>query len=129
MWVALPAQSAPQREREHLGQATAVWITGEGLEVEEMGIQEMEMQRGRETERAKTQNTGLNKMVSKGMDIEVALLMETGMAVDLQDRKERGLPLETLVREDLDLTEAAQEVMCGKGGSIQEEQAPAAGSD
>ena len=129
MWATLPEQSAPQREREHLGQATAVWITGEGLEVEEMGIQEMEMQRGRETERAKTQNTGLNKMVSKGMDIEVALLMETGMAVDLQDRKERGLPLEMLVREDLDSTEVVQEDMCEKEGSIQEGQAPAADSN
>ena len=129
MNVGSPTRAVSPAEREHLGRGRAVWSTGEGLEVEEMGIQEMEMQRGRETEAAKTQNTGLNKMVSKGMDIEVALLMETGMAVDLQDRKERGLPLGTLVREDLDSTEAAQEVMCGKGGSIQKGQAPAAGRD
>ena len=52
--------------------------------------------------------------------------MGTGMAVDLWDSRERGLPLEKLVR---DSAEVVQQVICGKGGSIQEEQAPAADSN
>ena len=83
----------------------------------------METQTGRETERVKAQNTGLQEMV-----IWVVLLMEIDMAEDLWDLRERGQPLEKLVREDLDSTEVVQQVICGKGGSIQEEQAPAADS-
>ena len=79
----------------------------------------METQTGRE----ETQNTGPKEMI-----IWVILLMETDMAVDLWDPRERGLPLEKLVREDLDSTEVDQQVICGKGGSIQEGQAPAADS-
>ena len=45
----------------------------------------METQTGRETERVKAQNTGLQEMV-----IWVVLLMEIDMAEDLWDLRERG---------------------------------------
>ena len=76
-----------------------------------------------QTAREETQNTGPKEMI-----IWVVLLMEQDMAVDLWEPGERGLPLEKLVRVDLDITEVVQEVMCEKEGSIQEGQAPAADS-
>ena len=90
-----------------------------------MEVEEMATQMGRETEKATTHRD----MVLVGLDIGMALLMDIDMAVDFRDPKERDPLMEKLLLEDLDSTEVVQEDMCEKEGSIQEEQAPAAGSD
>ena len=113
------------------------------MEAEKMGLV-MATWTGRETVRVKTQNTDLKETILEGLGIVVALLRETDMALDLPDPKERDLPLEKLVREDLGSTEVVQEEdlvvqeedmvvqevvqdMCEQEGSIQEARAPAAG--
>ena len=113
------------------------------MEAEKMGLV-MATWTGRETVRVKTQNTDLKETILEGLGIVVALLRETDMALDLPDPKERDLPLEKLVREDLGSTEVVQEEdlvvqeedmvvqevvqdMCEQEGSIQEAPAPAAG--
>ena len=80
MNVGSPTSAVSPAEREHLGRGRAVWSTGEGLEVEGMGMQGMATQTGRETAEEETQNTGPKKMV-----IWVVLLMGTDMTVKLWD--------------------------------------------
>ena len=119
--MASPTCAVSPADTEHLGQATAEWSTGEGLEAEMMATQT-----GRETKRAKTLNIGAKEIVLEGMGMGVALLMETDMTADLRDPKGRDLPLEKLVLKDMNSIEVVQEVMCEMEGSIQEGQAPAA---
>ena len=66
----------------------------------------MATQTGREMERAKTQNTDIKELILEGLDTGLALLTGTDM---VQDPMERSLPLEKLVRADLDSTEVVQE--------------------